>query len=328
MGEMSRVRAASGAGVTGRTRSERILWDLLRGREPGWLAEVPTGQYRLDFFCPELRLAVEVDGAAHWGERARKYDERRDAWHLQHGIRTIRVSAREVETDPAFVMRHIDEAVGRRRLEFAIMPPKSPPVWDVSEQVAPAQGAGPVRQRRRRRAPSVPSPHRRSGGRGRGRGRGRRRQEPSWLALGLAVLALLAFFNNWFGAQDAYFGLSGHAAEKVGESLTKNLGEGLLIPRQVSGATVCPQARPGCGVELPAAQAQLMADRMNLSVPAQPPPADLLCGGTRSAVVVVTFRAASGPKVVEVLLGCGVFRSGAVVRRATPGVLGALAALK
>ncbi len=35
--------AASGAGVAGRTPSERILWDLLRAREPGWLAEVPTG---------------------------------------------------------------------------------------------------------------------------------------------------------------------------------------------------------------------------------------------------------------------------------------------
>lgn len=315
---MSRARASYGAGVTGRTRSERILWHLLRTREPGWLAEVPTGQYRLDFFCPDLRLAVEVDGAAHRGERVRKYDERRDRWHLQHGIRTVRVSAREVETDPAFVMRLIDEAVGRRRLEFAIMPPSNPPAWDIPTQATTA--SAPVR-RRRPRMPAKAAPARQQPQR-----RRRGRQEPSWLALGLAVLALLAFFGNWFGAQDAYFNLSGRAADQVAKSLTDSVGADLLIPRQVTGATVCPAVKPTCGRELPAAQAQLLANRMNLAVPGQPPPADLRCGGVISAVMLVTFRAASSTTTIEVLPECGVFRAAGVARRATPGVLGQVAA--
>jgi very-short-patch-repair endonuclease len=324
MSEVSRARAASGAGLTGRTRSERILWNLLRTREPGWLAEMPTGQYRLDFFCPDLRLAVEVDGASHWGERARKYDEKRDQWHLQHGIRTTRVSAREVETDPVFVMRHIDDAVARRRLEYAIMPPSTPPIWDLlAAQALPA--AAPAARRGRPRTPAFRVPVQR---RRRPQGRARRgRQEPSWLALGAVVLALLAFFNNWFGAQDAYWDLTRRGTDQVAKSLTDALGAGLLVPRPVIGATVCPASKPACGRALSAGNAQLLAERMNLAVPAQPPPADLVCQDKPSAVVTVTFSRAAGSTVVEVLPGCGVIRSGGVVRRATPGVLGQVAAL-
>lgn len=326
MSDQSRARAASGAGVTGKTWSERILWDLLRDREPGWLAEVPTGQYRLDFFCPDLRLAVEVDGPAHWGERARKYDERRDAWHLQHGIRTIRVSAREVETDPAFVIKHIDEAVGRRRLEFAIMPPKSPLIWDTPQQVAPTLTAAVTRRHRLPSLPAWHAPSRPGGGRQPQRRRSRGRQEPSWLALGLIITALLAFFNNWFGAQEAYFDLSRRAADQVSKSLTENLGADLLIPRPVTGATVCLKAQPACGRQVPLPQAQLMADRMNASMPAEPPPADLRCAGAPSPIVIVTFTSAVGSTPVEVLRDCKVFRSGGQVRRATSGVLGQIAA--
>ena len=73
-------------------------------------------------------------------------------------------------------------------------------------------------------------------------------------------------------------------------------------------------------------QAQLVADRMNASVPAEPPPADLRCAGAPSSVVIVTFTSAAGSTAVEVLAACKVFRSGRQVRRATPGVLGQVAA--
>lgn len=83
----------------------------------------------------------------------------------------------------------------------------------------------------------------------------------SWLALGLIITALLAFFNNWFGTQDAYIDLSGRAADQVRKSLTENLGADLLIPRPVTGGERLPQGparvRPSDAV----AQAQLTADR-------------------------------------------------------------------
>lgn len=94
------------------TRSEVMLWEELRGRVPEWFAEVPTKYgYTLDFYCPAVRLAVEVDGASHWGLAGAEHDAKRDVAHERMGIRTKRFSAREVETDLAWVVGEIDTLV-------------------------------------------------------------------------------------------------------------------------------------------------------------------------------------------------------------------------
>jgi very-short-patch-repair endonuclease len=51
------------------TPSERILWEALRGRRLGvkFRRQVVLGFAIVDFFAPEPRLAVEVDGAAASG---------------------------------------------------------------------------------------------------------------------------------------------------------------------------------------------------------------------------------------------------------------------
>lgn len=63
------------------TRSESLLWQALRRERVGWEREYATGPYRLDFFCPTARLAVEVDGGSHAGRTAWSRDVERDAWH-------------------------------------------------------------------------------------------------------------------------------------------------------------------------------------------------------------------------------------------------------
>jgi very-short-patch-repair endonuclease len=87
------------------TKSELMLWEQLRGSSSEWFAEVPTKYgYTLDFYCPAVRLAVEVDGASHWGKAAADHDAKRDAAHERMGIRTKRFSAREVETEVLWVV--------------------------------------------------------------------------------------------------------------------------------------------------------------------------------------------------------------------------------
>jgi very-short-patch-repair endonuclease len=51
----------------------------------------------LDFYCPELKLCVEVDGAGH--ELRLEADAARDAWLATQGIRTIRLAAKDVLAD-------------------------------------------------------------------------------------------------------------------------------------------------------------------------------------------------------------------------------------
>lgn len=59
----------------------------------------------LDFFHEKWRLAVEVDGGVHARQRGR--DRRRDTRLATLGIRTLRVTNREVERDLDAVVARI-----------------------------------------------------------------------------------------------------------------------------------------------------------------------------------------------------------------------------
>ena len=84
------------------TLPEVLLWARLRRVGLGgsrWRRQHPIGPYILDFYCPDLRLAVEVDGESHdFAERA-AHDERRTAWLSERGIRILRFPARDVLKD-------------------------------------------------------------------------------------------------------------------------------------------------------------------------------------------------------------------------------------
>ena len=89
-----RARKASSA-------AESIMWGYLRNRNTGFKfrREHPIGPYRLDFFCPEAMLAVEMDGEQHSAER----DAVRDAFLMELGITTYRISNRrffEIDDEP------------------------------------------------------------------------------------------------------------------------------------------------------------------------------------------------------------------------------------
>ena len=50
------------------TRAEAAAWELLRDRRTLGLKfrrQVPIDRYIVDFYCPEIRLIVEVDGGVH-----------------------------------------------------------------------------------------------------------------------------------------------------------------------------------------------------------------------------------------------------------------------
>ncbi|WP_253189327.1 endonuclease domain-containing protein [Brevundimonas sp. LM2] len=79
---------------------ERLLWAKLNGRQLSGLKfrrQHPIEPYVLDFYCPEIKLAVEIDGDMH-RDRAEQ-DKRRDAWLLDRGIQTLRLPARLVLDD-------------------------------------------------------------------------------------------------------------------------------------------------------------------------------------------------------------------------------------
>jgi very-short-patch-repair endonuclease len=79
------------------TGAEEALWTRLRGRRLGgwrWRRQHIVAGYIVDFYCPALHLAVEVDGEIHAAQA--EQDELRDRGLRALGCNVLRVSDREV----------------------------------------------------------------------------------------------------------------------------------------------------------------------------------------------------------------------------------------
>jgi ATP-dependent DNA helicase RecQ len=96
---------------------EVLLWTHLRGRALGGLKfrrQHPIGRYVLDFYCPEARLVIEVDGEGHLHADQPARDERRDAWLQEQGLEVLRIRAADVMADVVDVADGILRVAGER----------------------------------------------------------------------------------------------------------------------------------------------------------------------------------------------------------------------
>ncbi len=71
------------------------------------------GPYVLDFYCPAMRLAVELDGGAHDHVAAQDYDRRRETYLAHYGIHVLRFINNDVETNLAGVVAEIEAMLDR-----------------------------------------------------------------------------------------------------------------------------------------------------------------------------------------------------------------------
>ena len=79
---------------------EKLLWMRLRRGKIRFRRQHPIGTYVLDFYCPAIRLAIEVDGFAHdTGDRPRR-DEIRTEWLRGQGVDVLRIPAKDILADP------------------------------------------------------------------------------------------------------------------------------------------------------------------------------------------------------------------------------------
>jgi very-short-patch-repair endonuclease len=81
------------------TPQEQLVWKWLRDRRFGghkFRRQHPLGPYVADFYCAELKLVIELDGAYHntsWGEER---DLFRDEAMQAHGITVVRITNDEL----------------------------------------------------------------------------------------------------------------------------------------------------------------------------------------------------------------------------------------
>ena len=92
------------------TFAEKRLWYGLRHLKSfKFRRQHRIGRFVADFYCAEVKLAIEVDGSAHSGEAARMRDYDRDARLREMGIRVFRVRNEHVDCDLGEVVRRIEE---------------------------------------------------------------------------------------------------------------------------------------------------------------------------------------------------------------------------
>ncbi|HET9687571.1 MAG TPA: endonuclease domain-containing protein [Pseudolabrys sp.] len=75
------------------TDAEVRLWQALRRNQINGLSfrrQHPIGRYILDFYCPALKLAIELDGGQHATVAQARLDHTRTRWIALRGIRVFR----------------------------------------------------------------------------------------------------------------------------------------------------------------------------------------------------------------------------------------------
>ena len=110
---------------------EVMLWQRLRLRPGGFKfrRQHPAGDFILDFFCSEARLAIEVDGMSHEMANRPQSDDMRDSWLRLRNVQTLRIPASDVARSPNQVIEWIvnkcEERVGPLHQPAAGPPPRS-----------------------------------------------------------------------------------------------------------------------------------------------------------------------------------------------------------
>jgi very-short-patch-repair endonuclease len=75
------------------TDAERKVWNFLRNKQIlgfKFFRQYGVGGYILDFYCPRIKLAIEIDGGQHNENSVVLFDERRTKYLKSLGIKVVR----------------------------------------------------------------------------------------------------------------------------------------------------------------------------------------------------------------------------------------------
>ncbi len=81
------------------TQAEAIVWQKLRCKQIEsckFRNQYSVAQFVLDFYSPEIKLGIEIDGESHFQEGAAPYDKERQIFIEFAGISFLRFTNNEV----------------------------------------------------------------------------------------------------------------------------------------------------------------------------------------------------------------------------------------
>ena len=91
----------------------QLLWQYLKNNQLGvkFRRQFGVDQYVLDFYCPERKLAVEIDGPTHDSAEAKNRDKARQSHIEFKGVQFLRFAADDVYYDLDRVLETIKKTL-------------------------------------------------------------------------------------------------------------------------------------------------------------------------------------------------------------------------
>jgi very-short-patch-repair endonuclease len=100
------------------TSAEATLWNLLKNKQVGgfkFRRQHSIGNFIVDFYCPTLQLAIELDGEPHADLINIARDTERDEFLTLHGITVFRYENRWVFEYPNVIIEEILEFGAKKK---------------------------------------------------------------------------------------------------------------------------------------------------------------------------------------------------------------------
>ena len=90
---------------------ENILWQALRNRKISgqkFKRQFSIGRYVVDFYCPSLRLVIEIDGPYHIEKHIKEYDLERHRFVESLGLHCLHFKNKDIEENASGVIDKIN----------------------------------------------------------------------------------------------------------------------------------------------------------------------------------------------------------------------------
>lgn len=96
------------------TKYEEILWEYLKWRKFLWLKfrrQHSIGRYVLDFYCPSIRVWIEIDGEIHNNPENKIYDAICTEYITSDGIHIIRFTNFDIDYNREQVLKDLESYI-------------------------------------------------------------------------------------------------------------------------------------------------------------------------------------------------------------------------
>ena len=95
-------------------QAEIVLWNQLKGKKIKGLKfrrQYSVGKYVIDFYCTEIKLAIEADGDTHNSDDEIEYDRKRQSDIEIFGIRFLRIRNDEIFENIEEIIKKIEKTI-------------------------------------------------------------------------------------------------------------------------------------------------------------------------------------------------------------------------